>query len=233
MAKTWKIHPNAMQFQRISGDELKELKADIEANGIKVPILVNKKRDTILDGRNRMMIASELKLPEREVPLEVFKGKPEDEVGEIISRNIYRRHLTDDQRVALITKLLGPGLRAEAQARMKAGVADPTRKSAEGSETAHKIAKEAKVGRDKARMALEAEKHAPKDLDAVIAGKEKLAAANAKRRAKAGKNRKPKPEKTLRQKVEAKFLRFQESFAVSEWREALAIVREIVNNKYK
>ena len=60
MAKTWKIHPTAMQFQRISGDELKELKADIEANGIKVPILVNKKRDTILDGRNRMMIASEL-----------------------------------------------------------------------------------------------------------------------------------------------------------------------------
>jgi ParB-like nuclease domain. len=227
MAKTWKVHKAAGLFPRIGGDELKELKADIEANGIRVPVLVNKAKDTILDGRNRMMIAHDLGLKEDDVPFEIFKGK--DETGEIISRNIHRRHLTDDQRVALITKLRGPGLAKQAAERQKAGKADPSLKSDEGR-VDDQIAREAKVTRHKARTALDAAKHVPKDLDRVIEGKERLAAAHARARARAGKNRKPKPEKTFRQIVEAKFLRFRTSFPPSRAREMIAIVRELVED---
>src|SRR5205823_6980221 len=89
-------------------------------NGILVPILVNKKKDTIIDGRNRWMIATELKM-DGKVPLEVFKGKDEEIPGEIISRNIFRRHLTDEQRVMLVTKIRGEKLEEEAKQRQVAG----------------------------------------------------------------------------------------------------------------
>lgn len=39
---------------------------------------------------------------------------------------------------------------------------------------------------------------------------------------------KPKEQKPLRQRVEAKFLRFMESFAVTENREVRAILRELL-----
>jgi hypothetical protein len=41
---------------------------------------------------------------------------------------------------------------------------------------------------------------------------------------------KPKQQKPLRQRVEAKFLRFMESFAVTEYREVRAILRELLAN---
>jgi hypothetical protein len=39
---------------------------------------------------------------------------------------------------------------------------------------------------------------------------------------------KPKQQKPLRQRVEAKFLRFMESFAVTEFREVRQILRELL-----
>src|SRR5438477_753508 len=229
MPKTWKVHPDTLAFPRIGGDELKQLRADIEAHGIRVPILVNKKKDTILDGRNRMMIAHELKLKDGEVPIEIFEGKPEQEVGEIISRNLHRRHLTDDQRAALVAKLRGPELAKEADARKRTGKsADLGMKSTQGGvvgestqgRTRERIAAEAKVGDHKARAALLAAEHIPGELDNVIAGKEKLAAAARKAKAKGGKQKtvRSKPEKSLQERVESKYLRFMESFAVSEYR---------------
>ena len=40
--------------------------------------------------------------------------------------------------------------------------------------------------------------------------------------------RKPKQQKPLRQRVEAKFVRFMESFAVTEFREVRQILRELL-----
>src|SRR5438128_7876196 len=102
--KTYKIHPVARLFPTLEAKEMGELRDDLATNGIRVPILVNKKKDTIIDGRNRYMIATELKM-DGKVPLEVFKGKDEEIPGEIISRNILRRHLNDDQRATLIAKI--------------------------------------------------------------------------------------------------------------------------------
>jgi hypothetical protein len=228
MTKTWKVHPAAMAFPRMPTAALNELKADIAANGIRIPILVNKKRDTILDGRTRMIVAHDLKLKDGEVPIEVFTGKPEEEVGEIISRNIHRRHLTDDQRVAIVAKLRGPQLAKEAEERQKAGEAsDLGLKSTQGR-TRELIAAEADVSQHKARSALMTAKHAPFELDMVIAGKERLAKAHANAKAKEKKSSKPKPQKSLRERVEAKFLRFMESFPVTDYREVRAILRELL-----
>jgi hypothetical protein len=228
MTKTWEVHPVAMAFPRMPTAEYNELKADVAAKGMRLPILVNKKKDTILDGRNRMMVAHDLKLEDGEVPIEVFTGKPEEEVGEIISRNIYRRHLTDDQRVAIVAKLRGPGLAKEAAERKNAGQAsDLGLKSTQGR-TRELIAAEADVSQHKARSALMTAKHAPFELDMVIAGKQKLAEAGRKAKAKVPKQTRAKPQKSLRERVEAKFIRLMESFAVVEYREVRAILRELV-----
>jgi hypothetical protein len=205
----------------MTGAAYEELKADIIANGIRIPILVNKQKDTILDGRNRMMAAHNLKLKDGQVPIEVFTGKPEQEVGEIISRNIHRRHLTDDMRAAIVAKLRGPQLAKEAEERQKAGQpSDLGLKSSQGR-TRELVAAEADVSQHKARSALMTAKLAPVELDKVIAGKEKLAEAGKRARAKAGKER-PQRERTLRERVEAKFLRFM------EYREVRAILRELL-----
>src|SRR6266542_5545676 len=121
MNKTYKVHPAANAFPRLSAERYNELKADIEARGICVPILVNKKKDTILDGRTRAMIAHDLKLKDGAVPLEVCKGKPEDEAAEIMSRNFHRRDLTDGERAAIVAKLRGPQIEKEAEARERMG----------------------------------------------------------------------------------------------------------------
>jgi NACalpha-BTF3-like transcription factor len=227
MTKTWKVHPVAMAFPRMPAAEYNELKADIAARGIRLSILVNKNRDTILDGRNRMMAAHDLKLKDAQVPIEVFTGKPEQEVAEIISRNIHRRHLTDDQRVAIVAKLRGPQLAKEAEERQKAGEAsDLGLKSTQGR-TRELIAAQADVSEHKARTALAAARHTPWELEKVIDGKQKLADAGRKVRTRLGKT-KPKQQKPLRQRVEAKFVRLMESFPVTEYREVRAILRELL-----
>jgi hypothetical protein len=228
MNKTWKVHPVAMSFPRLSTDQLRELREDIQTNGIRVPILVNKKQDTIMDGRNRIMIASDLKLKDGQVPLEVFKGKAEEEEAEILSRNLYRRHLTDDQRTAIIAKILGPQLAKEAAERR---VRKPVLlKSTQQKEAWEPIADQAKVGQHKARAALDAAKHAPEELDEVIAGKKKLREAAKVANAKKPKVKRPKVEKPLRERVEAAFLKLMEKFAVVEYREVRKILREMLTN---
>src|SRR5713101_8196064 len=129
--KTYKIHPVARLFPTLEAKEMGELRDDIKARGIVTPILVNKARDTIIDGRNRWMIATELKM-DGKVPMEVFEGDDADIPNEIISRNILRRHLTDDQRAAIIAKIRGPQLEKEAAER-KGARADLALKSASGS----------------------------------------------------------------------------------------------------
>lgn len=225
MGKTYKVHPAAMAFPRMPKSDYDELKADIAANGIRIPILLNKKKDTILDGRNRIAAAFDLKLPDAQVPIEVFGGDDDDAVKEIVSRNIMRRNLTDEQRVALLAKLIGPAIEAEADASKKAG---PKAKGKGAGDSAIKLAKIAKTSQNKARAALITAK-SPKDLDSVIAGKTKLSEAKKNAQAKVGKRAsKPKAAKPLRERVEAKFVRFMESFAVVEYPEVRKILRDIL-----
>ena len=97
-----KIHPLARKFKS-QKEELEQFREDIEANGIKVPILVNKGRDTIYDGHQRWKIAWDLGFTLDKVPMDEFEGNEPEIRREILSRNVYRRHLSDDQRLAILT----------------------------------------------------------------------------------------------------------------------------------
>src|SRR5262245_54448672 len=121
MNKIMKVHPLCRMFGALAPmpeKEHAELVEDIRQNGIKVPILVNAKKDTILDGYTRWKIAYDLKLKLADDRFEVFKGKDEEIEAEILSRNLFRRHMTDEQRVALVSKLRGPQLEKEAKKRV-------------------------------------------------------------------------------------------------------------------
>jgi ParB-like chromosome segregation protein Spo0J len=229
--KTYKFHPVALEFPRMPKAEYDELKEDIREHGIRIPILINKKKDTILDGRNRMIAACALKLKDSEVPVEVFTGTDEEAVAAIVSRNIMRRNLTDDQRATLLAKLVASQFAADGKKRMSEGG-----KGLLNSPNLHahvRLAKAAKVSQHKARAALDVAKHAPGVADRVIQAKMRLAEAAKVARAKAGKTAKPKPVKSLRERVEAKFLKFMESFAVTDYRSVREILRELLENAEK
>jgi hypothetical protein len=111
-------HPFALKFPALPQKDCTALKADIELNGQLHPIVINEKNE-ILDGRHRHEIARELGLEPRVVQLsELLGGKQVNEIDFIFSANFHRRHLTDDQRVALFAEFL-PQLRKEAQENLK------------------------------------------------------------------------------------------------------------------
>jgi hypothetical protein len=233
--KSLKIHPAADWLPPLNGSEFQELKADIKARGLREPILVRHGR--ILDGRHRYKACIELGI---EPTVEEYKG--DDIIAEIASRNLFRRNLTPQQRAALVVKMCGGKLSAEAQGRIKAHqfgetitVGTAPLKSAQPQtrgETAEKVAKIAKVGRDVAREALQA---APADLDAVIDGKvklSKLATLKRSKRAQPEKWRSPFDKalaKTpFRQIVETRWVKFMEYFPATRSPEVIEIVREFV-----
>src|SRR6516225_7559569 len=101
MAKSkteYEVHPASELFPWMGREEFNELKRDIKENGVRFPVIFHKGQ--LLDGRNRMAACEELKV---KCPREEYKGK--DPIGFIISSNINRRHLTDDQRITLVAKL--------------------------------------------------------------------------------------------------------------------------------
>ncbi|MGV0434216.1 hypothetical protein ACUY3H_04535 [Corynebacterium ureicelerivorans] len=95
-----------MKFQvmpELSTDEYAELKADIARNGVVVPVLVDEDGN-IIDGHNRVQIASELRIP---YPVEMRDDL--DDAGKrglAFALNLNRRHLNREQRRALIAKSL-------------------------------------------------------------------------------------------------------------------------------
>ena len=143
-----KVHPVARMFAGLEGNEMNDLRNDIKANGILVPIVVNQDRDTIIDGRNRWAIANELGI-QTDVPYEVFAGADEDIPAEILRLNVFRRHLTDDQRLAAIAKVRGPQLEKEGRARQVAGgknkVSDSFNGKGAGKTRVAQLASEAKT----------------------------------------------------------------------------------------
>jgi ParB-like chromosome segregation protein Spo0J len=216
------LHPLASEFPMLTAKEYKELKADIEVNGIKFPILVNKKKDTIYDGRTRYLIAMELGFKGKKIPMDIWEGKEEDVAKEIISRNILRRHLSPDQRVGIVTKLRAPQLEKEAAERRDA--ARKTKgsfggnKEVKGSVAAH-IAKETQVSQHKAEQALKARKAGL--LEDVIVGTRPLRSASKKVATK----KRAKKVIPFEDVVWAKWKKFLNQFALDQKSEVRRIVR--------
>ncbi len=93
-----KPHPAATLFPLLGEAELCELIADIEAHGVRQPIVLH--WGLVLDGRNRIRACDQLGL---DPPFVEYEGN--DPVGFVISVNLRRRHLHDGARAIVAARL--------------------------------------------------------------------------------------------------------------------------------
>jgi hypothetical protein len=218
-----KIHPLCRMFGSIAPmpkAELAEMTADIKANGIKVPLLVTKNRDTILDGATRWKIAYDLKMDVPEDKFEAFDGTEEQIANEIMSRNLFRRHMSDDQRVAIVSKMRGPQLETEAKERQSAAGAFKGKAKLNGKgSVAAQVAKSAGVSQRKGEQAEKVRKAG--GLEEVISGKTKLGKAAKKTPTK----RKPRAEVPFEDQVYKKWTQWINRFAPPQRRRVMDLVK--------
>ena len=92
------IHELANIFPMLGDEELKELCADIEKNGLAEPITVYEVK--ILDGRNRWTACQKLGIEPKTIE---YTGN--DPLAFVLSKNLHRRHLTTSQRAMIAEKL--------------------------------------------------------------------------------------------------------------------------------
>ncbi len=93
---------------RVKADEYQRLKDSVKEVGVLVPALTDEDRG-IIDGKHRLQAAAELKL--KTVPVTVLHGLDKHEKKHLAIRlNAQRRHMTQDQRLALATDLRKDGL---------------------------------------------------------------------------------------------------------------------------
>ena len=105
--RTLSVHPAAHIFPEVTGELFDDFCKDVEARGVRRPIVV--RGDQIIDGRTRVRAA--LKVG-RSIDFEVLPDD-EDAFQFVISSNIHRRHMTPTQRavaartLSAVTEYLG------------------------------------------------------------------------------------------------------------------------------
>lgn len=185
----YKVHPVASLFPLMEGEAFEELKQSLRDYGQQEPIVVHNgvlidgvvHDNVLLDGRNRERACLELGIEPRIVP---YTGKiPIEDF--ILNANLHRRHLTDDQRIMIVTGALrikeaeaakarqieggkrgkegGRGHRKTLAANSTQGFRAPT--------TTQKIAAAANGTDHQARQALAVAQHAPELVDEVKTGR--------------------------------------------------------------
>jgi hypothetical protein len=85
------FHPLSEMFPLLEGERFTELVEDIRRNGLQHKISLYEGK--ILDGRNRYRAARELGI---EIQTEIYSGT--DPLGYVLSANLHRRHLSENQR---------------------------------------------------------------------------------------------------------------------------------------
>jgi N6-adenosine-specific RNA methylase IME4 len=94
-------HPFAALFELIPpGKAYDAMRDDIAANGVREPVVVYDGK--ILDGRNRYLMARDLKLS---FPVRDFEGDDAAALAFVLSTNLHRRHLTEAQRASVGAKI--------------------------------------------------------------------------------------------------------------------------------
>jgi ParB-like chromosome segregation protein Spo0J len=147
-----KIHKLAKLFPQITGQEFKDLVADIKANGLRQKIVALD--GEILDGVNRHNACIAAKVKPQFIK---FKGK--NPAAFVISQNLSRRHLNESQRAMIAAEIS---------------------KCQNSDTTLTQAAKTLNVSRDSAHKAKRILKKSPKLAKKVKAGKISLHAAEKK-----------------------------------------------------
>ncbi len=94
-----KVHPAAALFPMMDAATFEALKADIEANGQREPVVFF--QDKILDGRNRHRACEALGIEPESCELEECI----DPVAYVLSANLHRRHLSESQKALVAARL--------------------------------------------------------------------------------------------------------------------------------
>jgi hypothetical protein len=98
----YKVHPFANWFPMMVDDQFKNFLKDIEDHGQQTPVVLFE--DKILEGRNRALAVDQLGKELKTVNFEEL-GTNQSPLEYVISSNLHRRHLTDEQRVQIAKDL--------------------------------------------------------------------------------------------------------------------------------
>ena len=94
-------------------EEYAALKADIAANGVRVPVVVDAESGAVLDGHHRARAVEELRAEGHKVadyPRQVVRlGSEEERVAFVLAVNLFRRSLTKSERRDLVASLRTKG----------------------------------------------------------------------------------------------------------------------------
>jgi hypothetical protein len=106
-AERWQLMPP------LSDDEYSGLKADIAAQGVLVPIVFDADTGKVIEGHHRLRAWTELraegvKVPDYPKQMVRFRGDDE-RLGFVVAANLFRRHLTREQRADLVARLRAEG----------------------------------------------------------------------------------------------------------------------------
>jgi hypothetical protein len=227
--KTMQIHPVAEMLPYLRKAQFNDLVEDIRAHGVREPILVNKAKDTIIDGRSRWMAAHDAGIKSADIPMEPFKGEEADIPAEILSRNLFRRHLTEDQRIMLVIKIRGKDIIEEAAERKSGALKGTFKKGANGKgggTAREQAAKEAKVSTHKAQQAIAVFKAGK--ADEVLQGKKRLRdAAKGTRK----KSTRPIKVKSLKERVWKDYSNLMKKYDKEDHREVKKLLRGMIDGK--
>jgi hypothetical protein len=197
------VHPAAATFPLMEGKEFELFCSDIQAAGLNNPIVIH--GDILLDGRNRLRACAKMKT---EPKFTAYTWWRDREHEWIISQNICRRSLTEDERGVIVTRIYdwNKQRRLAELKQIRIGSAQgnhgkeggrghkkpPQMNSSTGVSRGgirREIAQQADISEHKAQQAIQVARHAPELLDGVMTGKVKLKDAAQKARAKSP----PKP----------------------------------------
>jgi hypothetical protein len=117
--------PYSGMIPPLTTDEERELRADILANGVLVPVVVDENYG-VIDGENRLTIAADVGLVD--IPVRVVSGLTADRKFEMaLDLNLHRRQLTRQQRHDIIArKLKADPSRSNNSIASEVGVSDKT-----------------------------------------------------------------------------------------------------------
>ena len=164
-------HPAAALFPVLGEDELQKLADDIRAHGLLEPIVLHEGK--VLDGRNRLEACKRAGVE----PKFMVDGRIASPILYVLSKNLYRRHLTTSERAAIAAEVTVL-LRNEPQLTVEA--AQPKTAARKRTGTREIAARALKLSHDTVQKALDIKNAAPEEFERLKRGEITVGAAHRK-----------------------------------------------------